>query len=628
MKFVYLQYFCRTFFFVVALVLSGCGGGGGNASAPTTTTNATSTGSVPGVVDVLTTATTINSGGAAITVTVVVKDAGNVAIANTPVTLSASSGSLLAASSLTNSSGVVTATLDAGNDKSLRTITISATAGAVTKTAQVSVVGTKLTVTGPTTVQLGSGLSSFSARAVDSSVAGIAGAQITVSSSLGNTLGSVTTTDASGNTSFTYNPINSGIDTLTINGLGFTTSYVVTVSGADFKFTSPTNNATVNIGASQAVTVRYFNGGVAVSGATVSFATTRGNLSASSAVTNGSGLATVNVSSTSAGAATVTASLTGGGASATLPLSFVSTTPTSITVQASPSAMAPNLSGSTANRSTISVTLMDADLNPVATKQVDFTIIADNAGSLSAASALTDSSGVASVQYIPGSGSTAINGVRIRATVHGAALSNDVYLTVNNAALFINIAFASKLGEYSVGGIPVGYDQVVAVYVTDSNGAAVANQNVTLSLTPVNYEKGQLIVTSPANSSKYWDLSSGSAAICANEDVNGNGILDAADNDLNSNGTLEPGNVGALLASNVTTDAQGWASTSFRYAKKYALWTQLKFTARAVVAGTESTRSESVWLPITVTDNNSTDGPGMPWSSSPFGTAGLCSNPN
>lgn len=626
MKLCFFSNLLRIFIIAAALIVSGCGGGGGNASAPTAV-NPT-TGSIPGVVDILTTATTINSGGSGITITVVVKDAGNVAIANTPVSLSASSGSLLAGASLTNSSGVVTATLDAGNDKSLRTITISATAGTVTKTAQVSVVGTKLTVTGPTTVQLGSGLSTFSVRAVDSAVVGIAGAQITVSSSLGNTLGSVVTTDATGNTSFTYNPTVAGTDTLTIGGLGYSASYVVTVSGADFKFTSPTNNATVNIGASQALTVRYFNGGVAVSGATISFATTRGTLSASSAVTDGSGVATVNVSSTSAGAATVTASSSGGGASATLPLSFVSTAPASITVQASPSALAPNLSGSTANRSTITVTLLDANLNPVASKQVDFTIITDNAGSLSAASALTDSSGVATVQYIPGSGSTAINGVQIRATVHGAVLSNDVYLTVNNAALFINIAFASKLGEYSAGGVPVGYDQVVAVYVTDSNGAAVANQNVTLSLTPVNYEKGQLIETSPADPNKYWDLSSGSAAICANEDTNGNGMLDGGDSDENSNGTLEPGNVGALLSSNVTTDAQGWASTSFRYAKKYALWTKLKFIARAVVAGTESTRSESIWLPITSTDNSTTNGPGMPWSTSPFGVSAACSNPN
>lgn len=619
--------FLQFFTIFAAMSLAACGGGGGNASAPSGSPSSTSSGPVPGAVDLLTTATTINSGGPSITITAVVKDAKNVAIANTPVSLGASSGALLVASSLTNSSGVVTATLDAGADQSLRTITISAKAGEITKTAQVTVVGTKLTVTGPTTVQLGSGASTMSVRAVNSASAGISSAQVTVTSSLGNTLGTVALTDGSGNTSFSYTPAYSGVDTLTISGLGYSATYVITVSGADFKFMSPISNATINIGAAPvALTVRYYLNNAPVVGAMINFATTRGTLSANSASTDSNGVATVNVSSTSAGTATITANLNGGGASATLPVNFVSTTPASITAQASPGALPPNLSGSTSNKSTITVTLMDSNLNPVAAKQVDFTIVTDNAGTLSATSALTDSSGIAMVQYIPGSGSTGVNGVKIRATVNGILLSKDVYITVNNAALFINIAFGSKLGEYSVNGAPVGYDQVVAVYVTDSNGAAVGNQNISLSLTPLLYAKGSL-AKSPSGGTDYWNLNTPVAAACLNEDVNGNGILDPGE-DINNNDALEPGNVGALLVSNVTTDAQGWASTSYRYAKKYALWTKMQLTARATVAGTESSRSEALWLPIIQSDNSASNGPGMPWSMSAYGTASSCSNPN
>lgn len=616
--------FLQFFTIFAAMSLTACGGGGGNASAPSSTT--TTTGATPGAVDLLTTSSTLGTGGSAITITAVVKDSGNVALANIPVTLSASSGNLLVSTANTNSSGIVTASLSEGANKSLRTITVTATAGSISRTAQISVVGTKLSISGPTTVQLGAGAQTITVHAADSTGGAVSGAQISVVSSLGNSVSNPVLTDTSGNTTFDYTPVISGSDALTISGLGYVTTYALTVSGSDFKFISPANNTPVNVGSLQAVTVQYQNNGVPQVGATINFSTTRGTLSASSTLTNGSGQATVNVSSTSAGTGTVTASLAGGGASASVPLNFVSVTPTTITLQASPSAVSPNISGSTSNRATISVELRDATANPVANKQVDFTIIADNAGAISAASATTDSSGRAAIQYIPGTGPTASNGVDIRAAVNGGSLSKDVFLTVNNSALFINVAFGSKLQEYSAGGIPVGYEQTVAVYITDSNGAAVANQDVTLSLIPTRYAKGSL-TKNAAGSSSYWNVGTPASAICASEDTNHNGILDPGE-DINGDGKLQPGNVGALLASTFKTDSQGWGYTTFRYAKAYALWTELRLTAQATVAGTESTRSEILWLPATVSDNDATNGPSIVWSTSPYGTASSCTVAN
>lgn len=612
-------------FFV--LLLSACGGGGGNSSAPSTSTSTSTTSAVPGVVDVLLSSSTLNSSGAPIDVTVTVKDSGNVAISGATVSLASTSGNLTVNSTTTNSSGAITATLAAGSDKSLRSITLTATSGSISRTAQVQVVGTKLNVSGVSSVQLG-GTANLTIVAADSTGAGIPGVSITATSSLGNSLGAIASTDSTGSTTMTYSPTISGSDTLTFSAVGTTKTYLMNVSGSDFVFTSPAANSTVTIGSSQVVTVRYRVAGTPQVGQTVSFSTTRGTLTASTAVTNGSGEASVSVSSTSAGTGTITANVgSGSGASvATLPLSFEATTATSIVVQASPSAISPNASGSTANRSTISVILRDATGNPVANKQVNFSLVADVSPGTIGASATTDSSGRASVQYTAGPGTTATNGVQVRATVQGTGLSGDTYLTVNNSALFISIAFGSKLAEYSVGGNPVGYEQTVAVYVTDSNGASVANQDITVSAIPSQYRKGSL-VRNASGSTAYWNLATTPNATCANEDTNRNGSRDSGE-DVNGNNALDPGNVISLMASTIRTDSTGWGSTTFRYAKRFAVWTELELVAKATVSGTESARTAITWLPVTVTDNDSTNGPAVDWSTSPFGTAGACADPN
>ncbi len=96
------------------------------------------------------------------------------------------------------------------------------------------------------------------------------------------------------------------------------------------------------LGNVETVTLTWLSGGVPQQNKPVTFATTRGLLDPNGtpaiskpAVTDANGKASITISSTTSGPAKVTAS--GAGVNTELPLNFVATNPTKISVQASPS---------------------------------------------------------------------------------------------------------------------------------------------------------------------------------------------------------------------------------------------------------------------------------------------------
>src|SRR5262249_51397481 len=141
-----------------------------------------------------------------------------------------------------------------------------------------------------------------------------------------------------------------------------------------------TANSNVTVGASQTLSVKYLQNGTPQAGVVVSFAATIGTLSASTATTDASGVASVNISSTFAGSSTISATLPNAAAQATLPLSFVASTPTSIVVQITPTALAPNSGTSTFSKATITARVADANGNPVANQTVNFSQDQDLSG--------------------------------------------------------------------------------------------------------------------------------------------------------------------------------------------------------------------------------------------------------
>lgn len=606
---------------VFLTAFAACGGGGGNsASVPVVPTVPVA--ETPSTIEVLNTSgSSLLSAGSEATISAYVKNSANVGLAKQKVTFSATSGALQVASSETNDTGVITAKLTAGSDKSTREITVTVTAGTVSSSIIVPVTGTSLSIAGSGSLQAGGAAAQYTVRAVDSSNTPIRDARITVRSSLGNTVSTASlTTDGTGSASFLYTPNVAGTDNLTVTGLGTTASSAIVITAVDFVVVSPASNTTVDIGSSQAIRVRYRLSGVGVNNQTVAFSTTRGLLSASSATTDVNGEALVNVSSSTAGPGVVVAQIAGVG-QINLPLLFVATTPSTISVQANPGAILPNSSGSS-NQSTIEAVVRDASGNVVAGRQVNFTALTDlSNGSLNPAVATTDANGRAQVQFISGANSTPSDGVVIQGQVASTGITGTTKLTVNGKALFITIGYGNTISNLD----ETTYSKLFTVYVTDANGVAVGNQVITISVVPEVYLKGSL-----SYNGVVWDYS-GVPTQCLNEDRNGNGILDSGeDNDAlngNNDGRLTPGNVVVAAPGTVTTDAAGRTTFNLQYGEQYVPWVRVAIKAYASVAGTESRQSVSLVLPGLSSDFSKADNPPA-GVRSPFGTQTLCTNPN
>lgn len=546
-------------------------------------------------IEVLSSATTVKTGGDTVLLTAFVKDASNNAMASQPVAFSASTGTLSGVSALTNASGAATASFSAGSDRSNRSATITVTAGAITQTLVLQIQGTNLTISGRESLALNDA-ADYTVTAEDSNGNRLSGVTITATSQSGNFVSpDAAVTDASGQATFRLVSTRSGADTLRFFGAGAQKLANVTVSGDDFSFTTPTANTLVNIGQSQTISVSYRVGGIAQAGQTISFAATGGTLTASSVTTNASGIATTSISSNSAGPVIVQATVAGGATSATLPISFVATNPASLVLQVGQASIAPNPAGSTTNNTQIIARVVDAANNPVQGKAVTFRRVADpSGGSLQQASATTDASGQATVTYVSGSQSTAANGVVLEASVAGTnpvtgaevQITGTASLTVNQTPLFITLGTGNVVASLDA----QTYRKDWVVYVTDADGNAVSGVTLTFRAIPTRYARGTLVFLDPV-----WGYQT-PIDVCPNEDLDRDGILDAGE-DTNGDGVLWPGNVVAVTPGSVQTDGTGRATVSLVYAESFAPWVEVTLTATARVSGTESRRDATFTLP-------------------------------
>jgi Bacterial Ig-like domain (group 1) len=627
-----------------AAIMSACGGGGadagtplfGNPAAPCPASAASSatpcTTSTAAAIDVLASSVQVDSGGDTVTVTAIVKGPGNVSLGGAPISFAADSGTLTKAATATDATGVATATFSAGADRSNRTVNVTATSGSAVGSIALQVVGTKLAYTGVTTVPL-AGQATIGVSAKDSNGVGIAGVSFAVTSSLNNTLAAPSiTTDAQGNATVGYTAVTAGADNVSFTGGGSTLTQTIQVSAANFAFVTPAAGVQIPVSTPQSLTVLYLVNGAAQAGKTINFSATAGVVT-NSAVTDGSGHATVSISSVTASPAVVQASVVGAAAQATLPIVFVAQAPAKLVLQVSPTAIGPNSGSSTTQQAKLLATVTDANGNPVTGATVAFNRIADpSGGNLSQASATTDSGGQASVQYIAGASTTGNNGVQIQANVLGnPAVASLASLTVNQSALFIALGTGnviSNLDEQT-------YKKDWTVYVTDANGVAVPNIDLTIKVLPVQYMKGVLIFGTA------WTIDPTSLHTCANEDNGGgdpskayNGVLDPGE-DFNGDGVLQPGNVISVTTAQTPTasatgiaktDATGRATITLLYAESYVPWIKVKLVAQAIVSGTESSNQAIFVVPGASSDFTSQTNPPA-GTTSPFGV-NACNVPN
>lgn len=640
-----------------ALTLTGCSSGGacGNSAFGGTCSNSATGGAA--AITLITSSPQIPSDGSKpATITAIVRNASNTIVPNVAVAFSTTSGviapqttSTTVPAGTTDSNGQAQASLSTPGDPSNRSILVKAAVGNVTQTLTVSVVGTKLALTGPSSLILNS-TGTYSASLTDAGGNAISNQLVTITSTAGNTLSTPSAvTDNSGHVTFTVTASKTGNDTITVSWLGASATQPLTapqplvVSGQSFNFNSPAANSLVPIGTAQTVTLLWTNNGAPVTGQVVTFSTTRGlfanNSSTTTATTDGTGTATVAVSSTTAGPAVISAAAAG--VTAQLNLAFVATVPATIDVQASPATI------TVTGQSTITAIVRDVNLNLVQGQTVVFQLTDKTGGTLSVATAVTDSQGRAQTVYSANGIASTSNGVEVLATVQSdAAINNPVYLTVGGQTVILSLGTGSTISENAQ---KTQFIMPFVIQAVDSGGNAVPGVTVTLtvhSLPPTGapatvgpdflapyayaaYRKGQWVLpasdpTDCGSQTTGWCLVT--TALCLNEDALGTGIYNAGE-DLNNNGRLDPGDVAAVSPGTITTDNTGTANVNVTYPEDHAIWVQVILTATATVSGTESSTTSTFFLPILASYVTSTT-QSPPGQISPYGVSASCANPN
>jgi hypothetical protein len=587
-----------------------------------------------------------------VTLTALARDANNNAIPNVNVTFAASSGLIIPVSGTTDANGRATALLETAGDQTNRQITVTAVAGALDSEAIVAVTGTTVTLSGPSTLVLGQ-TTRLSILLRDAGGNPISGRVVTLSSAQGNTLASPTvTTGFNGQAEGQVTAAVPGDDTIQATVLGATGTLALTVSSANFVFTTPTPSPApipeVNLDAAQAIVVHWDEAGVNQVGATINFFATRGTLtdpndatntgSAIAVATDANGNATVNITSTNAGPASITAAAdTPGGPSSQIDIEFVAVDAASLILQASPTSLGINQGDSADQQSIITAIVRDTNNNLVKNQTVSFSIFSDvSGGRISPPSAITDSFGRASTVYTAGAVPSAQDGVLIDAQVAGTTgcdptapiptgPCNRVTLTVAQQALFMTLGTGNEIFETT----PTNYEMPFKVIVTDANSNPIAGVRVELNLTPRQFAKGSYI-RNPALPEPFDSWVPAISVVCMNEDLltgeitkDRNGILDPGE-DLNVNGELEPGNV-ATVPAFVTTGENGIAEFRIDYPQDHANWVEVELEARTPVAGSESSARTTFILPVLNTDVTNEDRT-PPGFTSPFGVSPFCTD--
>ncbi|MEZ5742014.1 MAG: Ig-like domain-containing protein [Burkholderiaceae bacterium] len=606
----------------LALTLAACGGSGAGAggSGVAATTKAAS-------MTLLSSEGSLNSDGrTSATITAIVKNSQNVALANQTVSFSTTDpGATLEIGSLvTDATGRVTAKLTV-DDQSVRDVSILARSGEIERTIAIPVVGNSLTISGSNNIVFNSP-TDFSLSLRDSGGNPIAGKVVTISSVAGNTIQpAAPVTDALGQAAFTVTGVTEGPDTLTATAQGVTTAFSATVSGTQLSYATPARDAEVDVNTATPVTVTLIENGVPLNNQLVSFSATRGSFPGSStATTNSSGQATVQIQSVSSGFATITAT-SPAGVTSSRRIEFVSRIPSKISVQPSPSVIGANLDVTGTNASQLIAVVKDSADNPVKGVRVDFSLVSDPSnGRIEPGFGITDSYGTATASFIAGPNPTGPGQVIIQSKVTSApTITSNTSLTVSRLELSIEMGTGNNIESTNT---DTTYKMPWIALVTDSSGNPVPNARVIVAIEPISYAKGQWI-----DAAGRW--AQDVTVTCPNEDTNINKTLDAGE-DINGNAQLDPGNQAAAVieSAGAVTDSNGIVEISVIYAQGAGKWTQmrLRVTITTASGATEGDADTTFWLPVLSADVASTDvaPPGADAPNSPYGTAAVCTDPN
>lgn len=179
-----------------SIVMLACGGDPAPGPAPTTPTGTVQLAAL----EVSVAKPTIEAkADQSTSITITAIDANRRALADVPVTLSASSGIVTAQSDKTDTQGRVTATFGLGSDRGNRDVTITAQSGSVVGVAGVTVSGATLTLTAsPPTATDATTPIEISASVVDAAKVPLGGVVVSFATNVGTLSSAVATTNTSG----------------------------------------------------------------------------------------------------------------------------------------------------------------------------------------------------------------------------------------------------------------------------------------------------------------------------------------------------------------------------------------------------------------------------------------------
>ncbi len=638
---------------MVAATLSACGDSGARGGVAATDQTLTegevidTSGTAPAAsVSLLTSDPMLGSDGKkTATLTAIVKSTSNVALSEKPVSFSTTDNGVVLKvnDTVTDEAGQATATLSIA-DRSLRDVTVVAKSGKYQGEVEIRVAGTVLQISGSNTIVFNSP-TEFSLSLRDSSGGPLANAPFTVTSTAGNTVtiptgsdGQPIRTDAQGQAKFTVTGSKSGVDTLVASAQGAQSSFAVSVSSKQLTFESPlplTGTPELIVSTPYEVAVKLVQDGVIQAGQTIQFSSTRGQFTTpgsatpDAATTDAQGVARVTIQSTSSGLTTITATANIDANSATVvnrQVEFVSRTPASIQLQASPPVIGANVDPDGTKSSQLIAKVRDANDNPVKGVRVNFSAITDpSGGRIEPSFALTDSFGVATASFIAGSNATGLEATEIQAMVAGTTVpASTTKLTVSEIELSVRVGTGNKLEEPTSTRYMMPWTAVVA----DSSQNPVANAKVVVALETLRFRKGVWVVIDNKWSRDYSTVE----PHCPSEDANRNRLLDQGE-DTDGDGQLDPGAVAVAVvrSPNSRTDENGLAEVEIIYTKDLGGWVEARLIVTiTTVDGTESSAEHSFWLPSLAKDlsDPAIAPPGINLPNGPFGRDASCASPD
>ena len=339
--------------------------------------------------------------------------------------------------------------------------------------------------------------------------------------------------------------------------------------------------------------------GAAIAGIDVALS---GSLGFSGAVRVGDdGSAAVSLPAVSLIAGTYTVEAAGSGVTASKTVQIVSpaggtipdvpsgTLLSAASLSASPNTIAPNVTGSTGNRSTLKAVFRDPDNQAIQDVRVRFEVMPPGLGAgeqISTGSTVvySDVNGVALAEYIAGTRPSPTNGVLIKACygrtdadMAGGACPHEAQanLTVASSPLSITIGDDNTMERGNNG---LTYIKDFDVAVADSAGYAITGAVLSVSVDIPGYRKA-VAFDSPDGT---W---------CPNEDANRNGFVDGlpVNEDVNGNGKLEPrkADVVVYFDGSNKTDQSGRARIKAEWAQSFATWLRYTIKVTTSVSGSE-----------------------------------------